>query len=200
MVGTASSFIQYNTVSVHKIDNANPMICSLCHKPSKRLASHHIIPRFLSISSDEELMEVCVSCHRRLDEMWRTFILWGSFKPVNWTNPMKDIIRRKNYVKINRERIRGYVRTQADKRRAKRRELGIQPRALNIKRRYDDLSIFKKQLSYLYWDKNLSWRDVAKEMKLSASCVMKWVKLLGITSRPIPIAVHLACQRRGKLW
>lgn len=189
MVGTAKNFLRFNTDGV--------MICSFCHKPTNKLTTHHIIPRFLSISSDEDTMEICTSCHRHLDQLWHTFILWGDFNPVGWTNPVKDKVRRKEYEKKNHEKILAY---QRDWHMARRRALGVPTRPINIKRRYDDLEIFKKQLSYLYWEKNLGWRGVAEEMKLSTSCIMKWQRLLGIPSRPRPIAVHLACERRKMQW
>jgi len=192
MVGTAQSFLQYNT--------ENSMICSFCHKPTNMLTTHHVIPRFLTISSDDDTIEICPSCHRRLDQRWCTFILWGSFNPVGWVNPVKHKARTIAWREANAERVRSYHRRSNEKKKMERRAKGIPPRTPNIRQRYDDLNVFKKQLSYLYWEKNLGWRGVSEEMKLSNSCVMKWVRLLGIPSRPIPIAVHLSYERRKNLW
>lgn len=189
MVGTASSFLKFNTDSAM-------MICSFCNNPTDKLTTHHVIPRFLSISSDEDTMEVCSHCHRHLDQLWHNFLLWGEFTSSHrqWINLAKAKAYRSAYQKRNRERLNAYNRKRDD---AIRRASGVPSRPMNIKRRYDDLEIFKKQLSHLYWDRNLSWRDVAVEMKISYSCIIKWVRLLGIPSRPKTISVHLAFERRN---
>lgn len=71
------------------------MICELCNKETNRLESHHIIPRWFDDESND-IMELCTSCHSKVDKFFNTFILTGGKgSPKKWENPIKAKILRK---------------------------------------------------------------------------------------------------------
>lgn len=154
-------------------------ICPVCGKPAKRLTTHHIIPRFLSISSDDDVMECCVSCHRKFDITFTNLLLWDVSTPPYWC----DKNRLKNTLAKWREKNREKIRKQNQKwQEKKRKQLGIVHRP-KITTRYPDLELLKDELSRLYWEEKRGIREIAKTKNLSVSCIDRWMKRLNVPKR-----------------
>jgi len=80
-------------------------ICGHCEKfVEKKIESHHLIPRWCG-GTDEDIIEVCHSCHAKLERIFENFIKWGQFTPVYWENKIKTAKMSREYYIKNKERI-----------------------------------------------------------------------------------------------
>jgi len=71
-------------------------ICKHCGKYSKKISTHHLIPRVLYI--DSPTIEVCDSCHRKLEWKIRNFLMSGTFEAQKgWCNKSKKGAYYKKY-------------------------------------------------------------------------------------------------------
>jgi len=69
---------QFEAIPWHDYKTTEVRYCQHCGKENVRLSSHHLIPRYLS-GSDEELMELCFSCHQKFERIFWNFLVWGDF-------------------------------------------------------------------------------------------------------------------------
>lgn len=71
--------------------------CKWCGKEAQ-LHTHHLIPRWCG-GLEGDKMEVCNSCHRKLDARFDVFIKYGSFHAERWHNKDKELRFRRDYWK-----------------------------------------------------------------------------------------------------
>jgi hypothetical protein len=57
--------------------------CQICGNSKERLDSHHLIPRYLG-GQREDIIQVCRSCHRKIEILFQNFLKWGSFDSERW--------------------------------------------------------------------------------------------------------------------
>jgi hypothetical protein len=168
--------------------------CPVCKKLAKRLATHHFIPRYFSISTDDDTMECCVSCHRKFDIAFTNLILWGTLEPPNWI----DKNRLKKTLANWRDNNRPKLRQQNEAYRVRQRlKYGIVHRP-KIRTQYPDINEFKEKLVDLYWNRKMSLQETADELHLSHSCIEKWFKWLMILKRARLEAIHLRIGKHNK--
>lgn len=97
-------------ISDKEMENVTIYNCWFCGNPKeeRELSSHHLIPRWCG-GVDEDIVEVCWACHRKLDHLFTNFIKYGQFVPPHWQNQEKFRRRHnkwfKEYYRKNRERI-----------------------------------------------------------------------------------------------
>jgi len=125
--------------------------CEFCSKKiENRLTdTHHLIPRIIG-GKDEDTLEVCRSCHTKLDNRIKNFILYGSFQtpPTKTIRVKINITRRKyektekakeykrKYKKENREKILGWNRKYHQTHKKEAHDYNQRPEIKKRKREY----------------------------------------------------------------
>lgn len=147
-------------------------ICSLCKKV-KPLMTHHLIPRYISISP-EEVIEVCAGCHTKLECKFKNLILWGQFKTVRWLNEAKREVYMNKYKSENKDKMRTYSREYY------RKKLAKHPGRVQL--RFRDPS-FKDKIESLYCNKKLSQKEVGQKLNYSQGQISHMMRKWGIPIR-----------------
>jgi hypothetical protein len=108
---------QFTPIPWHDYETTKAECCQHCGKKSVRFSSHHLIPRYLD-DSNEDLMELCDSCHQKFERIFWNFIVWGSLKTNKWQNYEKQLKRNREYQKnhlLERSRYLKEYRTKNPK-------------------------------------------------------------------------------------
>jgi len=69
--------------------------CEWCNKTNVRVFSHHLIPRY--VNGDGDIIELCMSCHRKFESYFWNFLVWGRFHAKEWQSPHKANLRNQKY-------------------------------------------------------------------------------------------------------
>jgi hypothetical protein len=85
------------------IEYKNSGKCEWCGRYYEHLQSHHLIPRWCG-GTDEDIINVCASCHHILEVRFRNFIFYGTFKQPRFENYDKHKKRSIVYYYKNREK------------------------------------------------------------------------------------------------
>ena len=92
-------------------------ICFQCgNHIEEYISSHHIIPRWCGGTNDD-IIEVCRSCHKKLDYLFDMFIKYGQLKPIGWRNVNKTkehakIYRKENKISISNTKKEWYIKNK----------------------------------------------------------------------------------------
>jgi hypothetical protein len=73
--------------------------CRMCGRiVNHTLHSHHAIPRYMECSGDEDIIQVCKSCHKRADTTFDRFVLdpFGRSRGSLWHDRVKAVENRRN--------------------------------------------------------------------------------------------------------
>jgi len=162
--------------------------CPVCKKKCKRIYTHHVIPRYISISSDEDTVEVCQGCHAKMENIFKNLLLWGNIEIPRWLNKSKQKKRQKQWVNENRERV-----TTNQRERCRRNG-----KHLYTWFKYKDRETIKNQITNLYWRRKLTIREISKIMKITTVTLRSWMIQLNIARRTKSEAMKLAFQMRDK--
>jgi len=92
--------------------------CGLCNRPTERLQRNHLLPyEFTQDDSDDNIMFVCASCHGKIDQQIRNFLLFGKLK-TDWLHRTMRQYRAKNirrkYLYLSTPFLYTQIRTTLD--------------------------------------------------------------------------------------
>lgn len=70
--------------------------CQICRKPTKKIYSHHVIPRWIN-KADTEIIEICHVCHNKIEHKFFNLIRIGQINNPYRNNHPNDKCER-NFV------------------------------------------------------------------------------------------------------
>lgn len=162
-------------------------ICQHCGRfVKKRIESHHLIPRWCG-GKDEDVMEVCHSCHAKLEIIFENFIKWGNFNSPFWENIRKSSKRHKemyweNLEKSNQSKKEYYLKNREKiiKRQREREKRLVQENPNYWKENYQkrlkrEPNLLEKKLAYqqtprgrkIHNEANRRYKEKKREEKIN---------------------------------